>query len=374
MKKVKKLRIGTLFSGIGAFEEALKQLAIPHEIVFACDNGERYLKQSFEELFEKTKHLSNNDRENYIKNVYNKTGKPNLVKTSYFANYDISEDRWHEDVRFLDGTQYRDTIDILVGGSPCQSFSTYGLKRGLEDARGTLFYDYARIIQEAQPKVFIYENVKGLLCHDSGKTWNTMREVFDSLDYEIGVPQVLNAKDFNLPQSRRRLFVVGIKRSLGVSEFKYPQAQLLTTKSTDYLNKDEDVPIEYFLPEKGFKWTTEVHRNKNKARINRDLIGCQTAVQQYNWSGDFRLMSPEPRHYACENVYVGEYNGKPAVVRKLMPEECLRLMGFENFKIVVEDKVAYRQAGNSIAVPVLKAIIQEVLKQIPLGEIYAPEK
>ena len=352
------LRVGTLFSGIGAFEEALKQLHIQHEIVFACDNGERYLKKTFDEIMAETPGMTQAEREEYVNQLYEKTGKINWVKKSYFANYDITEDRWHEDVRFMDGTQYRGQVDILVGGSPCQSFSTYGKKRGLEDTRGTLFYDYARMIQEVQPKIFIYENVRGLLCHDKGKTWKVINEVFDSLDYDIGNPQVLNAENYGLPQMRKRLFVIGIKRGIGALPFNYPLPIPLTRKSTDYLERD--VPIEYYLPEKGFKWTTDVSRNQNKSRINRDIIGCQTAVQQYNWSGDFRLETPKQEHRDSNYVYVGKYNGKDAVVRKLMPIECLRLMGFENFNIVVEDQIAYRQAGNSIAVPVLKAIIKSI--------------
>lgn len=352
------LRVGTLFSGIGAFEEALKQLRIPHEIVFACDNGERYLKTSFEEILQQTAGMTQQEKEAYVNHLYEKTGKINWVKKSYFANYVITEERWHEDVRFMDGTQYRGHVDILVGGSPCQSFSTYGKKRGLEDTRGTLFYDYARMIQEVQPKVFIYENVRGLLCHDKGRTWKVIREVFDSLDYDIGNPQVLNAENYGLPQMRKRLFVIGIKRGIGALPFKYPEPIPLKRKSADYL--EIDVPIDYYLPEKGFKWTTDVSRNQNKSRINRDIIGCQTAVQQYNWSGDFRLEVPKQEHRDSDYVYVGKYNGEDAVVRKLMPIECMRLMGFENFKIVVDDQIAYRQAGNSIAVPVLKAIIKSI--------------
>lgn len=352
------LRVATLFSGIGAFEEALKQLHIPHEIVFACDNGERYLKKTFDEIIAETPGMTQAEREEYVNQLYEKTGKTNWVKKSYFANYDITEERWHEDVRFMDGTQYLGQVDILVGGSPCQSFSTYGKKRGLEDTRGTLFYDYARMIQEVQPRIFIYENVRGLLCHDKGRTWKVIKEVFDSLDYDIGNPQVLNAENYGLPQMRKRLFVIGIKRGIGALPFEYPAPIPLKKKSTDYL--ETDVPIDYYLPEKGFKWTTDVSRNQNKSRINRDIIGCQTAVQQYNWSGDFRLETPKQEHRDSNYVYVGKYNGEDAVVRKLMPIECLRLMGFENFKIVVEDQIAYRQAGNSIAVPVLKAIIKSI--------------
>ena len=179
------LKLATVFSGIGAIEQALKQMEIPYEIVFACDNGERYLDIEYDEINESVKDLKDREKQIKISELYDNTGKINNVKKSYFANYDISEDRWYEDIRFLDGNKYNGKIDLLVGGSPCQSFSTFGKRRGLEDTRGTLFYDYARIIKEAQPKVFIFENVTGLLNHDKGKTWEVIKEVFESLNYEI---------------------------------------------------------------------------------------------------------------------------------------------------------------------------------------------
>ena len=167
------IRIATVFSGIGAAEQALQQMEVEHEIVFACDNGERYLKESVEEIEEYLKDVPYEEREKEISKLYDATNKPNNVKKSYFANYDMDESRWYEDIRFVDGTKYKGKVDLFVGGSPCQSFSTYGHKRGLEDTRGTLFYDYARLVQEIQPKAFIFENVTGLLTHDNGRTWHS---------------------------------------------------------------------------------------------------------------------------------------------------------------------------------------------------------
>ena len=358
------LRVATLFSGVGAFEQALKQLGIKHRIVFACDNGERYLKKTYDEIIEETRGMDDKMMSDYVAGLYKATKKENLVKKSYFANYDIDEDRWFDDVRFMNGNDFRDKVDILVGGSPCQSFSTYGKKLGLEDTRGTLFYDYARMIKDVNPKVFIYENVKGLKCHDKGHTWETIQSVFESLNYEIGHPEVLNAKDFGLPQSRQRLFVVGIRRDICKTMFQYPTPIKLEKKATDYLVPDTEVPLKYFLPPMGFRWTTEKERNQNKARINRDIIGCQTATQQFNWSGDFRFCPTQARFAEDPNIHIGEYNGVEGAVRKLMPKERFDLMGFENFNIVVDDKTAYRQAGNSIAVPVMKALAREILAQV----------
>lgn len=363
------IRVATVFSGIGAPEEALRQLGVKHSIVFACDNGERYLEKTAEELILAYKSAKKKDKSltisRFIEKEYEKTGKINYIKRSYFANHTINQDSWYEDVRFLDGRPYRNQVDLFIGGSPCQSFSTYGKKKGLEDARGTLFYDYARLVKEIRPKVFIYENVRGLLTHDDGKTWEVIKEVFDSLAYDLKY-EVLDAQDYNLPQMRKRIFAVGIRRDIPHEEFVFPEKVQLTHVATEYLN--EYVPKQYYLGEKGFRWVTETVRNDGKARVNRDVIGCQTAIQQINWSGDFRVEIPRKEHYDDPNIYIGQYDGHDAVARKLMPDECLRLMGFENFNIVNEDRIMYRQAGNSIAVPVMKALINRIAEFIQLDE------
>ena len=176
------IRLATVFSGIGAPEQALKQLKEDFEIIFACDNGERELNLTYEEILEQTEEMSLEEREKFVEELYKNTGKENNVKKSYFANYEIDDDHWHEDIRFIDGQKYQNQVDILVGGSPCQSFSTYGKKQGFEDTRGTLFFHYANLIKEMRPKVFIYENVIGLKTHDKGNTWKRINEIFDDLD------------------------------------------------------------------------------------------------------------------------------------------------------------------------------------------------
>ena len=358
------INIATVFSGIGAAEQALQQMGVEHRIVFACDNGERVLKQTTEEITAILQNFSKDNWESVIRLLYDSTGKQNNVKKSYFANYNIDESRWFEDIRFVDGTPYKGQVDIFVGGAPCQSFSTYGHKRGLEDTRGTLFYDYARLVKEIEPKAFIFENVVGMLTHDNGNTWKVIKETFELLNYDIKY-QVLNAQDYNLPQLRKRLFVVGINRKLKAKEYEFPQPVPLTHKSTEYL--EENIPNEYYLPEKGFNFVTKVERSQRRARVNQDIIGCQTANQQFNWVGDFRVEHPQLRHLADPRIFVGEYNGKPAVARKMIPRELLRLMGFsDDFKIVVNDNIMWRQTGNSIAVPVIKAVIEQLIKVIDI--------
>lgn len=355
------IKLATVFSGIGAPEQALKQLKQEFEIVFACDNGERELNLSYEEILEQTTDMSSDDRLTFVNELYENTKKDNNVKKSYFANYKIDEDHWYEDVRFIDGAKYRKQVDILVGGSPCQSFSTYGKKQGFEDTRGTLFFHYANLIKEMRPKVFIYENVIGLKTHDKGNTWNRINEIFAELDYDVYDAE-LNACDYELPQIRQRVFVVGFDKRLKITDFKFPKKKKLTKKASEYLSPKVD--LKYYLGKKGFEWVTTKEKHQGRSRVNRDVICCQTANQQFNWIGDFRLESPTDEIRADDRIYIGEYDGQECVARKMTPHECLRLMGFKKFKIVVTDEQAYRQSGNSIAVPVLKALFKEIFKYI----------
>ena len=242
------IRIATVFSGIGAPEQALKQLGVNHQIVFACDNGERYLSQTAEEIEQLIKDTPDKTAAQVVRELYDATKKPNKVKTSYFANYDLAEENWHDDIRFLDGTPYQGQVDIFVGGSPCQSFSTYGHRKGLEDTRGTLFYDYARLVQEIQPRAFIFENVTGLLNHDGGRTWKVIKETFEMLQYDVKM-DILDAQDFNLPQLRKRVFVVGIRQDLKCDKFRFPDPVELDHTSVKYL--DPVVDDKYYLGQIG---------------------------------------------------------------------------------------------------------------------------
>ena len=171
--RMKKIRLATVFSGIGAIEQAFKRLHIDHEIVFACDNGEIVIDYDAEKERKIVCSLNSiKEKREYVDNLYtSKVRKNNFVKISYMANYGhlLKDSNFFQDIRLLDGRDFRNKVDILVGGSPCQSFSTVGFQGGLEDTRGTLFYDYANLIKDVNPKVFIYENVRGLTTHDKVK-------------------------------------------------------------------------------------------------------------------------------------------------------------------------------------------------------------
>lgn len=362
----KKIKVATVFSGIGAPEQALKKLNIDYNIVFACDNDEIELKESFEDIKQNFKKSQYSDINKFVSDIYSNTKKPKYVKQSYFANYDIDEERWYPDIRFLDGKKYKNNIDIFIGGSPCQSFSIIGKRGGLEDARGTLFYEYARLVKEMQPKVFVYENVPGMLVHDGGNTWKVIQNVFKTLGYKIKY-QVLNSKDYGIPQNRKRLFVVGIKKQY--PDFSFPEPFELQKTMFDFL--EEEVNFRHYLGKKGFEFVTNP-KYKNRARVNKEIIQTEKANQQFNWNGDFvfeELEKVKDNPKIMTRAYVGDFEGKKGVIRQLSYRECMRLMGFsDDYKIVVPNVPAYRQAGNSIVVNVIEEIIKEIFKVVDFDE------
>ena len=367
------IRLATVFSGIGAVEQAFYRLNLNHTIVFAGDIDPH-------------------------------------VKKSYLGNYQLDEGFWHDDITQFDARKFRNQVDILVGGSPCQAFSMVGKRAGLEDTRGTLFYEFARVVDEVQPKIFIYENVKGLLNHDNGKTWEVVKSVFHSLGYDLYF-QIMNSKDYGIPQHRERIFVVGF-HTPPTNGFQFPEKIELEHTMQDFLEDYTD--SKYFLREKGVKFvTSSKNRQKRYTQINGEIALCQKANQQFNWHGDFIFQaarefefddfifdvnSVEEKYYLSEKIknYVlagGTKNFKTSTetdlpvahpllqimhkmhragvdnyvthnrgrIRKLTPRECLRLMGFrDDFKILVSDTQMYRQAGNSIVVDVLIAILKQM--------------
>lgn len=363
------IRLGTLFSGIGAIEQAFEKMNLNHEIVFACDNGERELKESQEELREKLKGKNNYDLEKSLSDLYKLEGGENMMERSYKANYAIQEDRFYQDIRFLDGHLFRNKVDIIVGGSPCQAFSSNGKRGGLEDTRGTLFYEYARIINEVQPKCFIFENVRGMLNHDKGRTWQIIKQTFQELKYRIYIHHnergqedpILDAVDYGLPQLRRRLFVVGIRNDIQLQQdFRFPEkVKLGNITVNDYL--DANVDAKYYLGRKGFEFVTT---HPSRAQVGLAVMTCQKANQQFNWNGTFIFEPLSSKHTEeiLKKAYVGEWKGQKGVIRMFTPRECLRLMGFsDKFKIRVNDTMMWRQCGNSIAVNVLEKLMCQLI-------------
>lgn len=385
------LRLGTLFSGIGAVEQALIRMNIKHEIVFACDNGDIDIDIDLDEEKKKIfKMTSKKEKKEYVDKLYSsKSRKQNYVKQSYIANYKIKEEDFHLDIRLLDGRDYKNKIDLLVGGSPCQSFSSVGFRGGLEDVRGTLFYEYARIIQEVQPKVFIYENVRGLTTHDNGNTWKKMKKVFtNTLHYNISEPQVLNAADYGIPQNRRRLFVIGIRKDLTAKEFVYPK-ELGIENLKFYMQDILEDNCKYEENGKNFTYSKkngniilkkvpgEVDKKYTLTPKVRDYVlksgtkGFKTSTQIDMKIARTLLRTMTQHHRAGVDNYITiSENDKEKVIRSLTERECLRLMGFpDSFKIVVSTQQMMKQAGNSIVVDVMMAIIREIYETGVFDEV-----
>ena len=377
------IKLATLFSGIGAVEQALKRMRIPYEIIFACDNGEIEINTDEQDVKNKVFSMkTKEEKKGFIDKLYaSKTKKQNHVKKSYLANYDINEEDFHLDVRFLDGRDYEGQVDLLVGGSPCQSFSSVGFQGGLEDARGTLFYEYARIIKEVKPKVFIYENVRGLTTHDNGKTWAKIKDIFmNTLHYKITEPQVLNASDFGIPQTRRRLFVVGIREDIDVNEFVYPNplgVENLKYTMQDFLEDNcafDEKKYNFSFNKKG---EIVIKREKGQPdpkhiltpKVRDYVLTAGTKNFRTSTSTDLKIartllktMTQHHRAGVDNYITVGYDDDGKKIVRGLTERECLRLMGFpDSFKIVVSTQQMLKQAGNSIVVDVMMAVLKSIL-------------
>lgn len=360
------IKIATVFSGIGAIEWALKRMKIDHTIVFACDNGDIDIDIEDEERVRSiVKSMNSIEEQNeYIKCIYDKSKKTNFVKKTYLANYNLDESNFLYDVRFIDGTKYKGKVDLFVGGSPCQSFSIMGYKKGLEDTRGTLFYDFARLVKEIQPKVFIYENVQGMLKHDGGNTWEVINNTFNSLGYYTYF-KVLDAKDYGIPQTRRRLFVVGFKDE--VENFEFPKEIELQYNMKDFL--ESNVKFGNFKSISGNIKLKKSVGEVDKKYFLSDLVlkhVMSTGTKGYYTKPEIDLKIARPllstmhkMHRAGVDNYVTENNK----IRRLTPRECLRLMGYDDtFNQVVSDTQMYKQAGNSIVVDVLIYLLEEILK------------
>lgn len=350
-------------------------------------NRVRNLSQRVSQLYGKIDSLNHlnkinqlngySEKKKYVDELYEGNEKRNKVKISYMANYDCPEEHYHWDVTFLDGTQYRNQIDLFVGGSPCQSFSSLGKKRGLSDTRGTLFYEYARLVDEIQPKVFIYENVRAVLSNDCGKTWEKMKEVFEELGYNIfftyeDKPSVLNAMNYGIPQSRNRIFVVGFRSDLDlIKEFEFPKPIPLEHYMQDFLL--DNTPYGSFLPKRNLEF---IENDKNEEiddkyflseRIKKTILSSGPGGLYGEPEIDRDIALPllstmHKMHRAGTDNYVTT-NGK---IRRLTPREALRLMGFsDNWKIVVSDTPMYQQAGNSIVVDVLINILSQIIESYP---------
>ena len=399
------IKVGSDFSGVGAFNQALKRLGIEYDEIFACDM-DKFARQTFIHNYGEPKY--------YPENVYDR---------------EIPSE----------------SLDIYMTSPPCQAFSLAGKRLGKEDERGILFFNSHEFIKKNKPRYFIFENVKGLLSDDNGKTFgewvrmlggksvNGLPVIFpdeNSVPYHI-FHKVLNAKNHGIPQNRERVFIIGIRDDNDLT-FRWPIEEQLTKKLKDVL--ESDVDEKYFLSEKmlNFVLTTnfqeakpiDIHKNiapcvkvggdvscfdTTKLKIKsatskgyeeatendsinlsvpnsetrRGMVGkevAQTLDTQCNqgvFIADYRtdegLRIRKDNISPCMTASMQEPNEKmsrgncvPFIgydykIRRLTPRECFRLMDFpDSFTWPVSDSQAYKQAGNSIVVGVLEKIIERL--------------
>lgn len=262
-----------------------------------------------------------------------------------------------------------DNFDVLCAGFPCQAFSIAGKRGGFEDTRGTLFFDVAEIIKRKQPKAIFLENVKGLRNHDRGKTLSTILNVLrEDLGYYVPDPQIINAKEFGVPQNRERIFIVGFHPSTDIKDFEYPEPINNAVVLEDILEETE-VSVKYYLSTTYIN-TLRDHKARHASKGNgfgyeiipndgtANAVVCGGMGRERNLVYDDRLTNFEPITRIS-----GEVNREG--IRKMTPREWARLQGFpDEFQIVVSDAQAYKQFGNSVAVPAIQATAEKIIEKL----------
>jgi len=294
------IRIGTDCSGIESPIQALKKMKIKFSHEFSCEI-DKYARQSI--------------LANY---------KPKILFT------DITKKRKLPD------------IDLYVCGFPCQSFSTAGYRKGMDDPRGTIFYDCLKVIKTKQPSVFILENVKGLLSHDNGKTFNIILNNLKKLKYHIYY-KVLNTKDYGIPQNRERVFIIGIRKDKQIKKFEFPKMKKMGSIN-DYIDKK--------ITLKDKPQSSKIDFIKKSKGVFLDL--CFIKFYNPTW---FTKYSP--------TLNTGNGLWCRPMNRYATIKELLSLQGFpKNFKQVVSDTQMKKQIGNSMSVNVLIELFKCIFNSV----------
>lgn len=298
---------------------------------------------------------------------FTSTGKVSVVFSSEIDKFSCKTYRANfgelpsGDITTLEACKIPDH-NILVAGFPCQAFSMAGRKKGFDDVRGTLFFEIARILKAKKPDCFLLENVKNLKNHKNGDTFKTIVSILESLDYEVFF-EVLAARDFGLPQNRERIYIVGFNREkLDTSNtFTFPKPSKHPVRLGDILEKR--VSDKYTISDtlwNGHRLRKEKNKNAGKG------FGYSLFDEESPY-----VSTLSARYYKDGSEILIDQNDKNP--RKITPREAARLQGFpEEFIIPVSDTQAYKQFGNSVAVPVVAAIAQKILSYLEANK--CPDK
>jgi len=261
-------------------------------------------------------------------------------------------------------------FDVMIAGFPCQAFSLAGLRKGFDDDRGNLFFELEKIFREKKPEIIFLENVKNLVAHDKGNTFRTILERLKSEGYRVK-EKILNASQYgNLPQNRERIYIVAFLDENVYKEFVFPGPIELKTKLCDYIDYNNKQDDRYYYTKESCKFYDELKKN---------IINMETI---YQWR---RVYVRENKSNLCPtltaNMGTGGHN-VPIVytktgIRKLTPRECFNIMGYGKSYRLPDDMAnthLYKQAGNSVVVPVIERIAQEIKMAIYRAKSYKEKK
>ena len=288
---------------------------------------------------------------------------------TYRKNFPQDEHDPKSDITLVDEKTIPD-FDVLLAGFPCQAFSIAGRRGGFEDTRGTLFFDVARIIKEKRPKAFLLENVKGLTNHRSGKT---LEVIINTLKEDLGYTvyyKILNAKDYGLAQMRERIYIVGFRSDCGGGGFEFPHPiPEAERKVIRDIMEENPVESRYYLSTVYMK-SMIAHKERHQAlghgfgyeiRSLDDVAGtivCGGMGKERNLIIDPRQTDLTPKTHIK-----GEYNKEG--IRRMTPKEWERLQGFpDDWTAGISNVHRYKQMGNSVAVPVIKAVAANIIKEL----------
>ncbi len=296
------------------------------------------------------------------------------AQESYFANY--GEMPFGDITKESTKRYIPDNFDVLCGGFPCQAFSLAGRRLGFEDeTRGTLFFEIEDILRRKQPKAFFLENVKGLMIHKGGKTIKTILEHLDDAGYDVVPPQIVNAMDFGVPQHRERVYIIGFRKDLhiDINNFNYPEPTTPEGHRIHFIDirEKKPVPAKYYLSTT-YMNTLIRHKARHEAKghgFGYAIVGDNEVANAIVVGGMGRernlVIDKRQKDMTPTTNIKGEYNKDG--IRRMTPREWARLQGFpDSFKIVVADASAYKQFGNSVAIPAIQATAEKELQLLSI--------